>query len=228
MSTPVDSFPQFIKRLKESPFFGSMAEKSLLYLGHEAKQTYYEAGETIFWEGDPSQGLYWLQSGTLKAVKSSTAGKEQILHLIEAGRTFNEVGAFTALPNPASIVALEEARVWHIPLDAIRELIHRDPSFAQEIIDTLSTRLRDSVALVEDLALRPVINRLARLILEEADGDILNRPSWYTQNELAARLGTVSDVVHRALRKLETDSLIDVERGQIVIKDRLELEKLAD
>ena len=227
MSVPHAPLALFLERLRDSPLFVSLSAENLAFLGSQAKQTHYQAGSTIFWEGEPSQGLYWLHSGTLKAVKYSTSGREQILHLIQPGRTFNEVGAFTTLPNPASIVALESVVVWHIPGDAIRQLIRQDPSFAQLIINVLSERLRHSVNLVEDLSLRPVINRLSRLILDEADGDTLLRPSWYTQNELAARLGTVADVVHRSLRKLEIDNLIEVERQQIRIINREELEKLA-
>jgi CRP/FNR family transcriptional regulator len=147
--------------------------------------------------------------------------------LINPGQTFNEVGSFTTLPNPASIVALAPSTVWHIPGDVVRRLIQQDPLFAQSIIDVLSERLRHSAALVEDLSLRPVINRLSRLILDEADGDTLFRPAWYTQDELAARLGTVTDVIQRSLRKLEADGLIEVERQHIRIVDRHGLGQLA-
>ena len=95
------------------------------------------------------------------------------------------------------------------------------------ILDVLSERQRQSVALIEDLSLRPVINRLSRLILDESDGNTFFRPSWYTQYELAARLGTVEDVVQRSLRKLEVSDLIEVNRQQIRIVNRVELEKLA-
>ena len=226
MSDATNPLAVFVERLRESPFFASVGDQSLSFLVNQAKQTHFEAGATIFWEGEPSQGLYWLHSGTLKAVKYASSGREQILHLIEPGQTFNEVGAFTSLPNPASVVALMPAYVWHIPIDSVRQVIRQDPDFAQLIIDVLSERLRSSAALVEDLALRPVINRLSRLILDEADGDTLFRPSWYTQNELAARLGTVADVIHRSLRKLETDNIIKVDRRQISIINRQELEKL--
>lgn len=228
MSQPVEPITQFTERLKESPFFGPLGQDGLAFLGSRAKRITYQAGAIIFGEGEPSKGLYWLQSGTLKAVKYSTAGRKQILHLIEAGQTFNEVGCFSTLPNPASVVSLTHAQLWFIPGGAIRQLIQQDPMFAQLIIDVLSGRLRHSVALVEDLSLRPVINRLARLILDEAEGDTLFRPAWYTQNELAARLGTVVDVIQRSLRKLESDNLIEVERQQIVIIDRDQLEKLAN
>jgi CRP/FNR family cyclic AMP-dependent transcriptional regulator len=217
----------FVERLRENPLFGPLSEESLAFLEAKAKQSDYRVDAAIFWEGEPSEGLYWLQSGNLKAVKYSTSGREQILHLIEPGQTFNEVGAFTTLPNPVSVIALSPVRVWHVPGDAIRQLIRQDPTFAQLIIDMLSQRLRHSVTLVEDLSLRPVVGRLARLILDEADGDALQRPSWYTQGELAARLGTVADVVQRSLRKLEADNLIEVGRQQILIINRDELEQLA-
>lgn len=227
MSALNQSFTLFIERLRESPFFGPLSEESLAFLVAQVKQTNFQAGKTIFREGEPSQGLYWLHSGTLKAVKYSTSGKEQILHFIKPGETFNEVGAFTTLPNPASVVALEHVQVWRIPGDAIRQQIQQDPTFAQLVIDVLSERLRQSVALIEDLSLRPVINRLSRLILDESEGNTFFRPSWYTQYELAARLGTVEDVVQRSLRKLETSNLIEVNRQQIRIIDRVELEELA-
>jgi len=222
-----DPLAQFIEQLRASPFFGPLDEVDLAFLGTRARPTSFPVGAIVFGEGEPSRGLYWLQSGTLKAVKYSTTGREQILHMINSGQTFNEVGSFTTLPNPASVVALTPSQVWYIPRNVIRDLIQQEPTFAQLIIDVLSERLRHSVGLVEDLSLRPVVNRLARLILDEADGDTLFRPAWYTQNELAARLGTVTDVIQRSLRKLEADSVIEVERQQILIVDRDALEKLA-
>jgi CRP-like cAMP-binding protein len=187
MPDPTDSLALFVARLRESLFFEPVGDQGLALLAAGAKDTLYPAGAIIFGEGEPSQGLYWVQSGTLKAVKYSTSG----------------------------------------PGEAIRHLIGQDPMFAQVIIDVLALRLRSSVDLIEDLSLRPVINRLSRLILDEAEGDALFRPAWYTQNELASRLGTVGDVVQRALRRLEEESVIQVERQQILILDRDALEQLA-
>ena len=227
MSQENDPTATLIAHLKESSFFGSLPDSALFFLGEHATHSQYQSGETIFWEGESSKGLYWLYSGTLKAVKYSTSGREQILHLIKESQTFNEVGAFTTLPNPASVVALAPSQVWYIPGSAIRKLIQEDPGFAGLIIEVLALRLRQSATLVEDLSLRPVVNRLARLILEEAEGDTLFRPTWYTQNELAARLGTVADVIQRALSRLEEEKQIQVERQQIQILDRDGLESQA-
>jgi DNA-binding transcriptional regulator YhcF (GntR family) len=66
---------------------------------------------------------------------------------------------------------------------------------------------------------------MARLILDSASGDTLQRPQWYTQAELAARLGTVPDVAQRALRQLEQNGFIAVDRSAIHIIDRAALEQ---
>jgi DNA-binding GntR family transcriptional regulator len=91
----------------------------------------------------------------------------------------------------------------------------------------MAERVQHLVTLVADLSLRSVIGRLARLLLEDAEGDILHRPQWYTQSELAARLGTVPDVIQRALRTLESDAIIDVQRHLIRIQDRPALTQIA-
>ena len=87
------------------------------------------------------------------------------------------------------------------------------------------------VRLVEDLSLRSVEARLARLLLEQAEGETIPRQRWATQAEMAARLGTVPDVVNRTLRKLAETGIIKVERHQIQIMDKdglLSIAQVAD
>jgi len=223
-----DSRTALTELLKKNPLFSAVPVDTLTNLTHQAFVRSYPVGSAVFWEGDPSQGLYWLLAGTLKAVKYSAGGREQILHLIREGEMFNEAGGFTTLPNPATVIALSDSEVWHIPGEPIRQLIREEPLFAQSIIEALTLRLRSAVDLIEDLSLRSVVHRLARLILEEAEENTLFRPAWYTQAELAARLGTVPDVVQRALRKLEETGLIRAERRQIHILDRKSLAKLVE
>jgi CRP/FNR family transcriptional regulator len=75
---------------------------------------------------------------------------------------------------------------------------------------------------VEDLSLRSVRGRLARFLLERAEEGEVER-EW-TQDEIAARLGTVRDVVGRNLRALADAGLIEIRRQRIVLLDREGLE----
>jgi CRP-like cAMP-binding protein len=99
-------------------------------------------------------------------------------------------------------------------------MIDDHPALARQVVKDLAGRVIHLVRLVEDLSLRPVEARLARLLLEQAEGEAVQRRRWATQAEIAARLGTVPDVVNRALRKLAEAEIIKVERHQIRILDK--------
>ncbi len=84
-----------------------------------------------------------------------------------------------------------------------------------------SSRLWAMMEMVEDLALRGVAARVARLLLEcsrgapplaEGAGD---HCAHLTQQQLAAMTGTVREVVQRALKALEREGAIELARGQI-------------
>lgn len=77
------------------------------------------------------------------------------------------------------------------------------------MIEDMADRMVDLVDLVADLSLRSVTERLAKLLLEEAIDGVLVRPRWLTLPELAARLGTVPDVVQRALGRLAADGVVE-------------------
>lgn len=216
-----------MRQLGSVPTFARLGEPALNMLAELSRWREYEAGELVVLEGEAQRGLYFLQYGWLKVVKTSPSGREQILRFLEPGDTFNEIGVFTNQANPATAIALEPAGTWLIPRSALQRLLEDDPSFAQQVISNMAERMLYLVSLVTDLSLRPVTGRLARLLLEDAVDDVLVRPRWYTQAELAARLGTVPDVIQRALRGLENEGLIAVEKNQIRILDRQAMSAIA-
>ena len=103
-----------------------------------------------------------------------------------------------------------------------------DQDFSLRVLENMADRLIYLVGLVADLSLRSVTGRLAQLILDGAVDGVLQRPRWYTYSELAARLGTVPDVIQRAVGKLEGDGLIAVSRREIRVLDGEALHERAE
>lgn len=216
----------FARHLRASGYFSPLSDDALRALITVSTRHEVAAGEVVLAEGEPSRGLYWLSSGWLKVVKYAATGREQVLAFLESGQSFHEVGAFTELPNPATVIALEASSLWCMPKGAVLRLLDSQPGFARHIIAVMAQRMQQLVLLVEDLSLRSVTARLAKLLLDGAGTDgVMRRPRWFTQQELASRLGTVPDVVQRALRRLEAEALIRVEREAIVLID---VDALAD
>ncbi|HSK87500.1 MAG TPA: cyclic nucleotide-binding domain-containing protein, partial [Anaerolineales bacterium] len=83
---------------------------------------------------DTETNLYYLQYGSLKALKVSPDGREQVLRFISAGEIFNEVGALAKRPNPATAIALEESGIWLIPRQALESIVLAHPRTALQIL----------------------------------------------------------------------------------------------
>lgn len=219
--------PPVTEQLGSIPLFAGLDRETLALLAAGSVRRRYDAGATVFREGDSPDGLYVLESGWVRAVKMSPQGREQVLQFIGPGETFNTVAMFSR-QNPATAMALEESVVRVVSLATIERLLAERPQFARRILENMADRLVYLVGLVADLSLRPVMARLAGLILDQAQGAVLPRPKWFTFAELAARLGTVPDVIQRAMGALQSEGAIEVSRREIRVLDDGKLKELAE
>jgi CRP/FNR family transcriptional regulator len=216
-----------VEALSSVSYLSGLDRTTLLSIAHAAVRRDYESGQILFVEGETCAGMCLVQDGWLKIVKLSSDGREQILRVVGPGEVCNEVGVFACHPNPATGIALDAATVWIIESEAILRLLDQVPGLARAITQGLAERVLHLLGLVEDLSLRTVEERLARILLERAEAGTLHRHRWATQTEIAARLGTVPDVLSRALRKLADEDLIRVSRHRIEIVDREGLRRKA-
>jgi len=210
--------------LRACRYFSSLSEEILVPLKDATHLFRYDAGETVFWEGEPSEGLCIIHKGSVKLYKISPQGRELIVNTFEEGDSFNEVPVFDNKGNPVSVAALEESEIWIVGANAIREAMHQHPEVAQAFILNLSQNLRMLVGMVEELSFYQVTTRLARLINSLPEEQLKGNASQrLTQDDLAARVGTVREVVARSLRKLERSGALEVSRQKIHVinKDRL-------
>jgi CRP-like cAMP-binding protein len=98
------------------------------------------------------------------------------------------------------------------------------------MLKTLARRVRHFAGIVSDLAFRPVAERLARYLDATIVQPIKPRTSIelpLTQAQLAARLGTVRELVARAFAQLEESGVISRDRSRITIRDPARLAALA-
>lgn len=210
--------------LSSIPYFSDLPPETLDQIRQTALKRQYKAGEIVFLQGEAVSGLYLVESGWLKSIKTSAAGREQVVRYVGPGETFNEIGVLVETTNQVTMMALEDTILWVILHQVMVESIDKQPALAQKINQYLARRVLYLMSLVEDLSLHSVETRLARFLLESAEGAALMQHRWATQNELAARLGTVPDVLNRALKKLAEEGLVEVRRHQIRILDRQGLE----
>ena len=228
MTTPTDeSTHAAAEALSAVASFAGLDVATLDSISRPAIRREYAAGQVVFLEGEPGAGLYVVQDGWLKSVKTSPAGREQVMRFVGPGEVFNELGVLVGENNLVTVIALEPTTVWIIQRDRLLQLMDEHSQLSRAITQNLARRVQHLIGLVEDLSLRTVESRLARLLLKQSSTDVLVRRRWATQAEMAARLGTVPDVLNRALRNLAEEGLVQIRRHQIQILNRQGLEDKA-
>ena len=216
-----------LKRLQTFEFLRGLDKETLSRLAQNSTWKVYAPDAVVFWEGDTESNLYYLQYGSLKVLKSSADGREQVLRFISAGEMFNEVGVLANRANPATAVALEESGIWLLPRQALEELILAHPQTALQIIENMADKIIGLVTLAADLSLKTVEARYAKLLLDQAEGDVIERQRSTNLTEMASHLGTVPDVLSRVIRELTKAGLIEMDKHSIRILDRAGLAERA-
>jgi CRP-like cAMP-binding protein len=216
-----------LNRLQEFEFLRGLDHETLVALSKSAVWKVFSPNAVLFWEGDTEANLYYLQYGSLKVLKTSPDGREQVLRFLDAGEIFNEVGVLAKRPNPATAVALEESGIWLIPRHALEEVVLKYPQTALQIIGNMADKIIELVTLAADLSLKTVEARLAKLLLDSAEGDVIERRRWTNQTEMASHLGTVPDVLSRVIRELTKAGLVEMDKQHIRILDRAGLAERA-
>jgi CRP/FNR family transcriptional regulator len=139
---------------------------------------------------------------------------------MQEGDTFNEVPTFAGGVNPVNAEAIEISQVWVVDEDCVRKMMQASPEFAQKVINNLGQNLRMLVHTVSEMAFYQVTHRLARLISSLPDDEQNHGGAVrWTQEQMAARLGTVREVVARSLRELERSGAIQTRNRRISIAD---------
>jgi CRP/FNR family transcriptional regulator len=220
-----------VEALRRVPFFAVLPPEELRALANHCVVRRLAADELLFAEGDPCEGLFVVQTGAVKLFKMADTGREQVLVIERAGSTVAELPLFDGGTFPASAAAMEDTTLLFLPKREFLDLCRSNSEVAFAVIRTLAWRFRYMTSLVEELSLKEVSHRLARFLRDRAlkSGVRTRRgvefPLAETNQEIAAEIGTVRDLVSRNLRRFVDRGILRLERRKVIVLDMEELER---
>ena len=211
--------------LKQAPLFRDLDDSILDSLVRGSVEKRLARNEILFLAGEEATGLYVVTEGSVRAFRTGADGREQVIHVEKAVTTIAEVPVFDNGVYPSTVAAEEAARVLFIAKEKVRAACLEHPQVALAAARLFASRLRKCAELVESLSLREVGQRLAQFLLEQAEktGKPTNAGVMFrqdlTHNQLAARIGTVREVVSRVMYRLQEQGLIIAKDKKITIPD---------
>lgn len=190
---------------------------------------YYRKGQTIFFEGNNSHGIYCVHKGKIKLHKLGLDGKEQIIRFAKDGDIMGYRSLLSGESYSLSATVLEDSSICYIPKDNLIELITKDPKFALKVMSLACKEMGKATDMITKLAQKPVRERLAEvvLILKETfgvreDGSI---DVQLSREEIASLVGTATESCIRILSEFKRDQLIKLEGKNIFILNQKALMK---
>ncbi len=211
-----------VETLKKVPLFVDLSDAELAFMALRVVPRHYHPGELIFGEGDPCGGLYVVESGSVKIFKSSSGGREQVLAIEIPGHTVAELPVFDGGNYPASAAAAEDVTLLFISKQDFYALCTEHPKVALKVLRSVGRRLRALVAIIEELSFTTVRHRLVSFLLRLASsgrrmGETIEITLPATNQELAAQIGTVRELVSRNLSRLQAEDLIRIEGRTVTV-----------
>jgi CRP-like cAMP-binding protein len=212
------------------PYFVGIHRADLGRIDDAARRHSYQAGATIFNEGEACAGFQIVVDGLVRIYRMNVEGRLHTLSLLRPISTFNEVAAVDGGANPFNAVAVISAEVVVISHERLLKLMSTEPALLNNYVQALAHLNREYIERLEDMTFRSIPSRLAKLFLHETTyaDQISETPTQLTQEEIAAILGTTREVVGRALRGLLNAGLLEKRGRHVYVVDRRGLERLAE
>jgi CRP/FNR family cyclic AMP-dependent transcriptional regulator len=189
------------------------------------------AGSTIHREGETGPHLKVVVAGLVRVYVTALDGRTMTVRYCRRGALLGVVTLFPPeFTLAVSIQAVTDADLLALRPSVVKEAAERDVLVARALIDELSERVLSFIAEIPGSAFATIRQRVARHLLDLASegqtGPGLVAAT--SQQALADAVGTVREVVVRALRELRQEGLLRTHRDGIAILDPQRLAGLAN
>jgi len=213
--------------------FSGLTESELAFICQRAVPRHYSSGQIVFSEGEVCAGLYVVASGHVRIFKSSSGGREQVLSIEGPGSSVAELPVFDGGNYPASVVAIADSTLLFVSKQDFQSLCLTHPQVALKVLRVVGARLRRLVGIIEELSFTTVRHRLASFLLRLAkegkrtpQGVEVMLP--VSNQELAAQIGTVRELVSRNLSRLQSEGLLKIDGRTVTLCNMKALEDELD
>ncbi len=194
----------------------------------------YRAGETIFHKGDPGLSMMSVVAGRVKISVTSPDGKEAVLAVLGPGEVLGEMAVLGDRDRSADATALDACELVVLQKRDFIPFLERNPAICIRLLRILCERVRRTSELVEDRIFLALPARLAKTLLDLADGpgravaDGTRVDFNMSQKNFGGLLGVSRESVNKQLHAWQSAGLLTIGRGFVVLARPEDLARVVD
>lgn len=187
-------------------------------------------GTVLFYEEDPGQEMYIVQSGKVR-ISKRVRNVEKTLVILGKGEFFGEMAILNNRPRSATATVIEDCKVLIFDRDTFETMIRNNTEVAIRIIKKLAARLQEADNQIENLLFKDNLSRMVNLLkrwaLDRGAPPAGEFSMENPQDDLAANVGISDHQLEEVLKKLAEANIIHVSKDRITIPKMEELERFA-
>jgi CRP-like cAMP-binding protein len=219
--------------LRGVSFFQELSPAALEMVAERMIPRRFSKGRILFRTGERCRGVYLLVDGKVEIYRSTSDGKEHVIHVETPVQSIAELPLFDGGPYPASGRTAEDSELYFLSMDDFQRLYREHPEIADAVIRNLGQRLRHLVTTVERISLMGIPARVASFLLEQgrrsgALQDGVGFTLAHTQGQMAQLLATTRESVARALSDFRSQGVIRQEGRRVTLLSVSHLEAVAE
>ncbi len=190
-----------------------------------AKHEHFAKNDFIYMAGDELEALYIIHKGSVKIIRYTADGKEQVLRVLKHGDFFGETALFGNKKVNDYAEIIDDAVVCKIEQKMFNTIINRTPTIATKMLTELSTRLNEVEATLTFNNLKTADAKLAKYLLDNSKDNIVYFQT--TKKNISALLGITPETFSRRLQHFAKQGYVKViTNRQIHIVNRRYLDTL--
>jgi CRP/FNR family transcriptional regulator len=207
---------------------------AFLQLFQSGTRQEFAKGEFIVRPGSPLSGVYYIESGLVKAYDITKYGEENLLIIRHNGEILGLTWAIAGREREIIYTTLAPTTVWLLPRDRFIEHIHKHPEAAVPVASILADMFRLHGERIMTLEYRTVRERLASFLLGMAErfgvpkekGILIDVPLRH--QDIASSISATRETTSRTLSELERKGIVCSEQSRIHVRDVAALQSLIE
>ena len=217
---------------KNIPVLSSLIDQNLKKLINNSHLVHYETGSNIIEQGDKTDSVYFLISGTVHVIDYSRLDRAVTYASLKEGDMFGEMAVIDGLPRSAWVSTVTPCDVICLSGEIFLELVQNDNKLCFILLKQLSSRIRRADERISEVAVlrteqRACVELIRMLKPNKNNADNYVIENMPTQANFANMIGSTRETVSRIFSKLREDSIIIKTENGYIIPDRKNLEKKA-
>lgn len=201
------------------PICSSHEEKVTNQILNFLQKKSFSKNTMIFDQQEDARGLYLVTKGSVKISKISPAGKEIVLQILGAGKTFGEGSILGQDKNADTATALEPTEIFYLAKKDFQIILNENPLLYQSVVNSLVRWMENLNTVIENIntpsAKERVWMYICRLRTQQQDKPLIKLDG--KKHDVALMLGLRPETFSRALSELEEEGMIRMNHKQIQI-----------